>query len=373
MDSSKFDPYNQNVTLYDRNHAKIIIPLPTLQSFLRYDEILCINYATQLGASLVLTVILPLLTRQEKRTTFVFVLNVLALLFNDLRLLFQILHLTTPLEEIYPYFAYDYTNIGKGAFIISVVAIISETCLVICIEISLALQVQTVFSTLRRRKRQALVLLSSSISLAPIIFRMIITVENIKEVLEVSDWTDYLEWLEVAALIAFSVSICIFSGVFVAKLGYAIFLQRKMGIRNCRPMKVIFVCGCQTLIVPVIIIILQFFIDVPEIGSNTTTLVTISLPLSSVWAGIALEGRSAQTGVQFRTLWRKLTFSRADLGDPMTTELNAPSPENCPSAPNTRCCYSPNHRGFDESTFSNGISVHRNISQSSTHEFQQPV
>lgn len=308
--------------------------------------------------------VLLLLTRKENRTSTVFVLNVLALAFNIMRLLCQILHYTTNFEEIYPYFTYDYSSVDRGSYAISIIAVTTETLLIVCIEISLVLQVGVVFSTTKRIYRNALLSVVTVVALVPIGFRLAYMIASINEIITLRPWTAYLTWLQYAALLTITISICLFSAIFVAKLGYAMKHQKRLGIRDFGPVKVIFIFGCQTLIIPAVITILQFHIDVPEFGSNALTLVTIDLPLSSLWAGVMLEGNNSESDDRFRTLWQKFTFSRRDIrAAPVEIRLNPPTAETV--------CYSPKANSV---TFSDpgsplgGISVRRNVSVRSDHQ-----
>ena len=53
-----------------------------------------------------------------------------------------------------------------------------------------------------------------------------------------------------AANIALMVNITFFSIIFCTKLAHAILQRRKMGMKQFGPMQIIFVMGCQTLVIP---------------------------------------------------------------------------------------------------------------------------
>lgn len=325
--ASTFNPFKQNVTMHYANGKPFNVPMPQLNSFVQYNVRLCINYGSQLGASGVLLVILLLLTRPEKRSSAVFVINALALFFNFMRLLFQCIHFTTGFEEVYPYFAYDYSAVHASAYAISILGVILETIVVICFEASLVLQVQVVCATLRRRYRQILLGLSILMALVPIGFRLGWMVVNCIYIISLASMMGLI-WLESSVNIAITTSICFFCTVFVAKLGYAIKQRQRLGVREFGPMKVIFVMGCQTLTVPALFAILQYAIVVPELSSNVLTLVTISLPLSSIWAGATLDHSrrtSSTPDNRPRNLWHALAAGAASTlrSKPMTSDMSA--------------------------------------------------
>lgn len=367
-----FDPYLQNITFYTPEGVTVNTTMYYLDWFYQYDIRLCINYGSQLGASVVLFVLLLLLTHSDKRGSAVFILNGVALLFNILRLLFQVIHFTTGFEKIYPYFSGDYSAVKPSAFAISIVSVVFQTLLVICIMTSLVMQVHVVCATLRRRYRRPLLALSIVMALVPIGFRMGFMVENCIAIVKVSYMT-HIWWLESATNIVITISICFFCAVFVTKLGYAIRQRRRLGVRDFGPMKVIFVCGCQTMTIPALFAILQYFSSTPELSSNVLTLVTISLPLSSIWAGVVLESsrRLDSTRRPPRNLWRALAFgvSRTQPSEPSTTEMTATA---CTGQ--TLCYSDPNmtkHSQDSESPL--GISVEHDISIKRTRQQEKSM
>ena len=366
------DPYNQVVSFHYANGNPLDVPMSALDEFVQYNVRVCINYGCQLGASIVLFVILLLLTRRDKRTSAVFILNALALIFNITRLLFQVIHFSTGFEKIYPYFSYDYSLVPRSAYVISILSVVLETLLVICVEFSLVLQVQVVCATLRRKYRRALLVVSIAMALVPIGFRMAWMVENNIYIMKAADMTP-IWWLESATNIVITISICFFCTVFVSKLGYAIKQRNQLGVRDFGPMKVIFVCGCQTLTIPALFSILQYCIVVPELSSNVLTLVTISLPLSSIWAGAALENmqRNVSTDPRpRRNLWQTLAF-----GVESTFRSKHVSTELTSSTAAQTLCYS-NQVGSKTSEDSDvqlGIAVEHDISVKSIRRHDSAV
>lgn len=356
-----FDPYTQNITFYTPEGRQVETNLYYIDWFYQYDIRLCINYGTQLGASTVLFVLLLLLTHSDKRGSAVFILNGVALMFNILRLLFEVIHFTTGFEKVYPFFSGDYSAVKPSAYGISIVSVVFQTLLVICIMTSLVMQVHVVCATLRRRYRRPLLGLSIIMAFVPIGFRMGFMVENCIAIVKVAYMTD-IWWLESATNIVITISICFFCAVFVTKLGYAIRQRRRLGVRDFGPMKVIFVCGCQTMTIPALFAILQYFSSVPELSSNVLTLVTISLPLSSIWAGVVLESsrRMDSTRRPPRNLWRALAFgvSRTQTTEPSTTEMTTTA------CTGQTLCYSGPHmtKHSQDSETPLGISVEHDIS-----------
>ncbi|KAL4784765.1 fungal pheromone mating factor STE2 GPCR-domain-containing protein [Aspergillus varians] len=305
---SNFDPWTQNLTFHFADGSPFEVPIDAVDEFSQYSIRVCINYSAQLGASVILLLILLLLTRAEKRHSYVFWLNCLALLLNFARLLCAILAFTSAFMKVYTVFTSDYSRIPMADYANSIMGVIFTALLLTIIEISLVLQVQVVCSNLRRIYRRALLSVSIVVALIPIAFRYWMLVENIRSIILAANTPTPFNWLESTTNIVLTVSICFFCTVFVTKLGFAIRLRRKLGVNEFGPMKVIFVMGCQTLVIPAIFSIVHYSTDVPELSTNVVTLVTLSLPLSSLWAGTTLD-RPNNPSPNGRNLWQILSFS----------------------------------------------------------------
>ncbi|KAJ5930128.1 Fungal pheromone mating factor STE2 GPCR [Penicillium verhagenii] len=367
---ASFNPEEQVLTFHDRNGQPFSVPLPDLNEFVQYNVQVCIDYGTQLGATFVLFIVMILLTRRDKRRSTIFILNGLALTFNFLRLLFQCISYTTGFESIYPYFSGDYTDVKTGAYAISIVAVIFETLLVVCFEFSLVFQVHVICATLRRRYRRVLFVVSILMALVPIGFRLGWMVMNCKEIITLSSLQD-IWWLEKACGIVITISISFFCLIFVTKLGFAIRQRRRLGIRDFGPMKAIFICGCQTLIVPTIVTIVQYAVTVPELASNVLTLVAISLPLSSIWAGATLDSRRVESVPPRRqNLWQALAFD----GDTLTPTKQTATQLSGSIVAQTLCFVDPPmSKQSQDSDIPLGINVEHDISISSIHRNDSPV
>ncbi|RDH32821.1 fungal pheromone mating factor STE2 GPCR-domain-containing protein [Aspergillus welwitschiae] len=340
------DPFAQNVTFHTGDGTPFEVNVQEIDTFLQYCIQICTNYGAQLGASIVLFVILLLLTRPEKRSSSVFILNCAALLSNVGRLFCQILYFTTDFVRVYAYFSGDFSRVPTSAYANSVIAVVFYTILVICIEASLVLQVQVICANLGRVYRQILLSLSIVVALIPVGFRMAMMGENAIAIMA-AESSIPLIWLQSAENITATISICFFCAIFVAKLGFAIRQRRRLGVRDFGPMKVIFIMGCQTLVIPATFSIIHYIAAVPALSSNVATLVTISLPLSSIWAGVALTkvssgagaGSGTGSGSSGRNLWNVLSFP---VWDSRNTTSTTTTSSSTPTVNPVSTCYADN-------------------------------
>ena len=243
------DPFSQSFSLLLEDGIPFNVSIPDLDTFMLYNVEICINYAAQLGASVVILIMLALLTKADKRTSPIFVLNTLSLAFNIIRNVLQCLYFTGPFSETYAYFAQDYSRVPASAYAISITATAFTVLLLMSIEFSLLLQVQVVCVTLRYVYRRIVLVLSINIALVAIGFRLAQCILNSEATIYLADLYP-LVWLFSATNITTSISICWFCTVFTTKLGFALHQRRQLGLRRFGPMQVIFIMGCQTLVIP---------------------------------------------------------------------------------------------------------------------------
>jgi pheromone alpha factor receptor len=247
--SLPFDPFTQPFTLLLQDGTPFSLSLVDLDDFILYSVEICINYAAQLGASCILLIALLLLTKADKRNSPVFILNAFSLVLNVIRNVLQCLYFTGPFSQTYAYFGQDYSRVPKSAYATSIAATVLAVLLLVCIEASLILQVRVVCAILKPLYRQAIFASSAIIALLAIGFRLALCVENSRFIISLEPPTA-LNWLESASNITTSISICWFCAVFVTKLGFALHERRRLGLKRFGPMQIIFIMGCQTLIIP---------------------------------------------------------------------------------------------------------------------------
>ncbi|KAF2203220.1 hypothetical protein GQ43DRAFT_479225 [Delitschia confertaspora ATCC 74209] len=295
-DLEGFDAHHQAFTLIRQNGSELMTTMDDMNFYRLYGIKLGINYATQIGASCILLLVLLLLTRREKRISLLFVMNVLCIVTNIIRSVLQVLWLTGEYYHPYALLANDYSKVPSGTVAISVAAGVMTLFLVICIMISLSLQVRVVCITTPRYQRFWIMVVTSAVALVAIAVRFAVTVFNAQNSIYKIYFFKY-QWLVNAQTITQVVAIWFFSVVFTTKLGYAIIQRRKLGMRQFGPMQIIFIMGCQTMILPAIFSCLQFLPQGYEYGSWTLTLVTIFLPVSAIWASVIVNDTNlAATG-----------------------------------------------------------------------------
>ncbi|KAF1849448.1 uncharacterized protein K460DRAFT_404672 [Cucurbitaria berberidis CBS 394.84] len=293
--SPDFDPWTQPVTLYYQDGTNFTVDMESLNYYRLYGSRLAINDATQIGASFLLLLVLLLLTRAEKRKSFIFLINALCLTANTIRCTLLCCFLTGSMWHPYTQLSGDWSRVTTSD-LATVVAANALTLLVATlVMISLSLQVWVVCVTTMPLQRYIIMAITSSMACIALGYKAAVVIYNIKQALLFQSIEPYKELVSVSYVVQ-AVSIWLFSCVFTYKLGYAIIQRRRLKMPQFGPMQIVFIMGCQTMLIPAIFSSLQFESAVPEFGTQVLTIVSIFLPLSAIWAGVVNDSVMAGSG-----------------------------------------------------------------------------
>jgi len=243
-----FNPYTQNFTLLMADGiTPFQVGIPDLDNFVLYNIQVSINYATQIGASIVMLAVVILVTRESKRRSSLFFINVISLILSVIRSLLQTLYWVGPFNESYAYFSGDYSAVPNSAYSNSIASIVITLLLLCTVELSLVMQTQVVCTTLKEGHRLVIVALSLLITLLTIGFRFGDMVQNAKAIV---DLVPTYSWLASAALIMETISIWYYCLIFVGKLSLTLYQRKKLGLRQWGPMQIICIMGGCTMVIP---------------------------------------------------------------------------------------------------------------------------
>lgn len=273
-----------------------------------------IVFSSQLGACLVLLLVLLLMTSPAKRKSAAFIFNALALLCNVIRCVIMCVELTGPLLDFVVLLMQFYEIDGiNQAIRESIADSVMATLVFIFIELALLTQVWVICLATTKQHRALVLGFCGTVSVVAIAFRIRLMVVNCANTANLMDYSverahaqNRAQWL---SNIMGVISICVFSAIFCGKLALAIRSRRSMGLKQFGAMQIIFIMGCQTLFIPcksessrshltkltfaiVIFAILDYYvIKGSQIGSFVETFVAIFLPLSSMWASANVNSK----------------------------------------------------------------------------------
>lgn len=247
--TKNFDPFTQILDLKLPDGTIVPVGITDIDEWVQYGIRICINYGSSIGASIVMLAVLLILTNPEKRRTAVFILNCITLALNAIQRLLQCLYFTSSFYNPYAYFSGDYSRVPQHSISISVAGVVLQTIQIMCLEASLILQVRAVCVTMARIWQSVILGISILIALVVVGFRMAVMVLNSEYIVAIYSFADY-QWLAATSLYTLTGSICFFSAIFTGKLFVALKQRRKLGLKKFGPMQIIFIMGCQTLIIP---------------------------------------------------------------------------------------------------------------------------
>lgn len=246
--NSSWDPFQQSVMLMTPS-GPTTVSIAEIDTFIQYNTQSSIDFGAQIGASVMLLITLLLLSKPDKRRSTIFLVNVLTLVLNTIRTILHAVFFTSSFSEVYAYFAADFTRVSRADYATSITTTVFELLVLISIEVSLCLQVRVICVTLRDAYQRVILGFSTLVALLAVGFRFVYMVQNCIYIIRAEE-ESVLFWIGSATNITTTVSICWFTLVFLIKLGFAIHQRRKLGMSGFGPMQIIFIMGCQTLIIP---------------------------------------------------------------------------------------------------------------------------
>ncbi|KAF2451916.1 hypothetical protein P171DRAFT_346553 [Karstenula rhodostoma CBS 690.94] len=285
------DVYSQELVLYAPDGSQFTTSMVEIDWLRHFGVRVAINWATQIGASVTLLLVLLLLTRREKRNSSIFIMNSLCLVLNTIRSVLQCVYLTTPYFHPYAVIANDYARVSPAHRALTVASNAITLVLVVSILISLSLQVWVVCITAKKLQKWIIMAVTSVSALVAIGYRFAVMVISNKQTMK-DEGMEYYNGLVNDMYIAFAVAVWAYCAVFTYKLGHALLERKRLRMTQFGPMQIIFIMGCQTMIIPAIFTCLNFYDSVPELASQSITVICIFLPLSAIWAGLVANDSS---------------------------------------------------------------------------------
>ncbi|KAF2628455.1 hypothetical protein BU25DRAFT_439432 [Macroventuria anomochaeta] len=297
FDSATFNPWFQNVTMYAPDGSIMNVNMEHVNLYRLYIARVAISFGSQIGASVVLLLLLLLLTRSEKRKSSIFILNALCLFANSLRCIFLACYVTSGLMHPYTQLS-GYPRATSTDLALSIIPTTLSLVVITLVMASLSLQTWVACVTTSNLQRILIIGVTTAMALVSVGFKFAFVVASNIAIIQLTNrGTDRLG---AGAYITQAVAILLYSCVFTWKLGYAVIQRRRLKMLQSGSMQIVFIMGCQTMIIPAIFSTIQFYqplLDkVPEVGTMVLTVLCIFLPLSAIWAGVANDAAIAHRG-----------------------------------------------------------------------------
>ncbi|EGP92304.1 unnamed protein product [Zymoseptoria tritici ST99CH_3D7] len=308
--NSTFDPYQQDLTLVypDGVHA-LVANVDDIVYFMGLAVKSTLIFAIQIGISFVLMLVIALLTKPERRVTLVFFLNMTALFTIFIRAILMCTTFVGTYYNFYNWIMGNYPNSGL-ADRVSIAAEVFAFLIILSLELSMMFQVRIVCINLSSFRRRIITFSSIVVAMIVCTVRFALMVLSCDwRIVNIGDATQ--EKNRIINRVASGYNICtiasiiFFNTIFVSKLAVAIKHRRSMGMKQFGPMQIIFVMGCQTLLIPAIFGIISYFaLASTQVYSLMPMVVAIFLPLSSMWASFNTNKTNSVTNMRQPNVYR---------------------------------------------------------------------
>ncbi|PBP19093.1 mating-type alpha-pheromone receptor PreB [Diplocarpon rosae] len=322
--NSTFDYKGQSVTFLLRDGVtRIVVPISDIDDLYLYLARIAINYGSQLGACFVMFVVTAILSKETKRRTPVYILNLLSLALGFLRALLLALYTTSSWVEFYDYFAFDFADISSSAYATSIAGAVIPLLMTVTVNTSLFLQAHTVCKVMERKYLLVISCFSGLIFMLAVGFRFAQTITNSVAIMSAGNYF-YQAWITTGCLATETISIWYYSIIFTGKLLWTVHARKNLGFQKWSYIQILAAMGGCTMIIPSGFAILEYASPdgFPVAGTLALTMVALLLPLSSLWASMVTTEASSSFNVS--QLWRSrssqgdLSFGRKTFGSDST-------------------------------------------------------
>ncbi|KAF3912584.1 hypothetical protein ABW21_db0207810 [Orbilia brochopaga] len=277
-----FDPDKNPVTYLYPDGSNMTFTLAQIDNFRRDQVFTDSIFSTQIGAAVVILVVMLCITHVDKRKTAVFILNIFNLLFVIIRGVLFVNYFMGPLAKTYTTFTWDTTGIPSSAIIASNVSSVMSLLLMISTQLSLLLQVRICYALNPRAKNRILGTCGSVSAVATVAYVAlgiyIIQLGDKPPDLRITKWANPT----VNALVA--LSIVVYSATFCWRMYQSIKNRRSMGFTGLGSLESLLISGTQCLVFPALFCIAENFLKFGGSASLAQASVALLLPISHMWA-----------------------------------------------------------------------------------------
>lgn len=310
--SYAYDILHQNLVVLTTDGINYIT-LADIDAYYKAKILITAFMAIRVGSSSVAAVLFFLLVKDRKRPIYIC---------NMISLLCLFLHSSLFIQTTANGFSLISTNLTQSYVLVSkndrnVFAVVSfiQLILVISIEVSLVLQVRSVFpqKTLYRVLVTCLIVL---VAIATTIINLLSVIPNmvnaLHDTIPLFSQSFFGRNTMLFSQLSLLISVFITSLVLSGKLLYAFRSRKVLGLRQFGPLEIVFIMAVQTMVLPVIMSVINFTINfttaqglyVSGFSAFTPLLIVLSLPMSALWASTTNPNSNSSSNSASRSLSR---------------------------------------------------------------------
>lgn len=247
-----FDPFNQNVTFLSADgKTPLYVPFAALDAFHDESASVCINYGAQLGACIIMLLVLLIQTPAAKFRRPSTILHIAGLVICSIRMVLLVAWFPSAFNDFYAVWGLDYSLVPRSAYNLSLAANSFSVILVVVIEAALMNQAWTMIRLWGDFWRYLVVGSSAIVTLLTIGWRITFAVFQSRAILELKV-SKHHDWVIYWCVITNAISICWFCAIFNLKLVWHIVSNRGMlpSYKTMSPMEVLVMTNGMLMIIP---------------------------------------------------------------------------------------------------------------------------
>ncbi|RPA82348.1 hypothetical protein BJ508DRAFT_90943 [Ascobolus immersus RN42] len=276
-----------NVTYYDHDLKELVqlpVSMAAVDAHNRIYNMRTGSFGVQFGGALMLLILLFIVTSSQRRKRAVFMINVVGLILLAVRGILQMNFVNSAWASFYAIFTDDYQFVAQHNTNTSMFMNIVNILIILVIELGLVFQIRTIFFT-SPTYRRVFTLIGVVIGLGVMASQCLIAALQMMNTLHDMTFSYFnrsMRWTRVT----FAASVMYYTALLVGKLGYTLWIQRRMSLQKFGPLQIIFIMSCQAMVVPGVLVSLEAgnFEKFAGIGTLGQAAVIFSLPLSAIWA-----------------------------------------------------------------------------------------
>ncbi|KAJ4133769.1 pheromone alpha factor receptor [Fusarium equiseti] len=287
MSEEAFDPFTQNVTFFAPDgKTEISIPVVAIDEMRRIIVNTTINYATQLGACIIMLVVILVMVPKERFRRPFMILQIISLVIASCRMLLLSIFHSSQFLDFYVFWGDDHSRIPRSAYASSVAGNTMSLCLIVSIESMLMSQAWTMVRLWPNVWKYIIAGISLVVSIMAISVRLASTIIQNNAILTLKP-AYHMVWLIKWTVIMNVGSISWWCAIFNIKLMWHLISNRGilLSYKTLSPMEVLVMTNGILMFIPVIFASLEWarFVNF-ESASLTLTSVAVILPLGTLAA-----------------------------------------------------------------------------------------
>ncbi|KJR84750.1 pheromone alpha factor receptor [Sporothrix schenckii 1099-18] len=283
--SSPFDPFNQTFYLTGPDNTTVPVSVPQVDYIWHYIIGTSINYGSQIGACLLMLLVMLTLTSKSRFSRAATLINVASLLIGVIRCVLLAVYFTSSLTEFYALFVGDYSQVRRSDLCVSAVATFFSLPQLVLIEAALFLQAYSMIKMWPSLWRAVVLAMSVVVAVCAIGFKFASVVMRMRSTLTLDDSLDF--WLVEVDLAFTATTIFWFCFIFIIRLVIHMWEYRSIlpPMGSVSAMEVLVMTNGVLMLVPVIFAAIEINgLSSFESGSLVYTSVIVLLPLGSLIA-----------------------------------------------------------------------------------------